>query len=150
MPAYLCTADGRIGLVAMGSNLLTGAAWWYTYTASSQSFAVVGATYNSANAWLSQTNAKTSSVGYTTDWTVRYTGAKFYVDQYTPLTLELKITASVVRFISYGLYATYGAIARNSTTFTLSPAYLYLFVEGNLASGTNVGYWDFVGKNIFN
>lgn len=144
--ANASTFNARIGIVLMQSDLKAGAAIWIKWVAASLYAQIETASYSSADAWLSQANAKTSSVAYTTDWTSRWTGTQVYADVLQPQAAALRVGASTVRtYTNQGLIMS--KIQVNSFSLTFTPAYLFLFVEGNL-SDRIVGLFDWVGKNI--
>lgn len=134
----------RAGLVLMQSDLLYGAAFWLVWDNATEVMTLVAATYDSANAWLSQAGATDSNVAYTTDWTTRATSADIpgpFVGEYA---LAIRAASTQIQWwMAQNL-------AKNSyrlgfVTKTFTPAYLYIFLEGNLAERSQV-YCDFTGR----
>lgn len=139
--------NGRIGLVMMQSDLKAGTAWWITYTAATALYQVVFSTYSSANAWLSQANAKTSNVGYTTDWTARWTSGTFEIQTFPAVVFSHEMTATLLRGRLFSQAGLSNSLIYASTTGFFTPAWLYLFAEGNLSSAAYMTI-DWVGRNI--
>lgn len=133
----------RAGLVLMQSDLLYGAAFWLVWDKSTEVLNLVAATYDSANAWLSQANATDSNVAYTTDWTTRATSVDIpgpFVEEYA---LAIRASSTHIQWWMAQNLAKYRVA---SITKTFTPAYLYLFLEGNLAYRSQV-YCDFTGRS---
>lgn len=146
LPSDLTPEDSRIGFVVMASDLKKGVAVWYNWVTASSYTQIEVASYNSANAWLSVAGAKTSSIGYTTDWTSRWTGTQFGVDAIIPQAAGIRVMATSVEiWLSLGVEVAKARATSFSLTFT--PAHFLLFVEGNLTA-RKVGLFDWVGRNI--
>ena len=103
------------------------------------------ADYDSANAWLSQANAKDSNGGYTTDWTSRWTGTVIPEDYYDLQYLSIRVEANNIALWKHVKEATNLIQISRGAVFTFTPAYLFLFVEGNLALYKE-GVFDFTGR----
>lgn len=145
IPAACRAADHRIGMVLMQSDLKKGAAAWIQYYNTTMDFELIISTYDSANAWLSQANAKTSSVAWTTDWTSRYTSAhRISPEWLLPQVVSLRLTSSNLESWQYVVRA---SVRVSLTTFSFTPAYIFMLVEGNLANPKQ-GNFDFVGRNV--
>lgn len=141
--------DSRIGMVLMQSDLLKGAAWWICYDFTNQEIYIELATYSSANAWLSQANAKDSNVAYTTDWTTRWTGASVAVENAVPQYLAIRHLNTFSQFHGWvrgGLNAD-TQVYLGSSALIFTPAYQFLFVEGNLGL-PKYGNFDFTRRSL--
>jgi hypothetical protein len=139
MDISISLSNARIGYVIMSSDLKTGMAWWMWGDATNKVQNLIFATYSSANAWLSQANAEKSNVAYTTDWTVRWTSANIPAGLLRPQILSLRPAGlSGAAYIFDDLRVS-TEILRGVGGHT--PAYLFLFVEGNLPYNV-IGYFD--------
>lgn len=124
-------ASARVGFVVMDAEMKKGAAIWTVFSESTGTMSLVAATYDSSSAWLTQANATTSNVAYTTDWTVRYTGDSISASIFNSLSMALQIIqlSSQTYFATIGLFTTSSILTIASFSFT--PAYLCIFTEGN-------------------
>jgi len=119
----------------MSSDWKNGQAWWLTTNSTNKTITPSFATYNSSNAWLSQANAKNSNVAYTTDWTTRWAGTAYPVHIMLPqIVSHRQQTTLTGAYIYDPLTMIVLGQVYYAAVNTFTPAYGFLFVEGNKAN----------------
>jgi hypothetical protein len=141
------TQNHRVGMVIMDADMKKGGAFWHVFDATTLKFQLIGATYSSADAWLSQANAKTSDVAYTTDWTTRWSSDAVNLNHLSMQICAVCAEASAVSFYtSEEVFSFLSRMAR-TTALSFTPAYQFLFVQGNLTDRKFL-IVDWVGRDL--